>query len=347
MALTGYHHAHPTRSHRARIAKRRRAYARKRLKQQRKQKQLAQDLAAWQDLAARRRALAQAAAERGESWESQAAAQGLPIDEQAFALHRRCAALIADQGLRRGVPAWTRKVSIEPISGWHAYEQAAQMPKGSALRAVVSDSLSFPLTAAHAAHIAGVTADAHGRLSLLVLGPEVGSELSGRSKWAELLDGHGLGATELCVCFCGPRVPTSLDGAERRVRIPSGVLRFAFLRGVWHDPRVQARVPLVHSAPQLALAFNSGLADYAAGWLPTMRALFWQRGIPLACTSYHAPEAELDARTLAVSMRVPLHRMKCGPNPFASRLPHLDELAPGLTYTANAFLTVCLPPAAS
>jgi hypothetical protein len=150
------------------------------------------------------------------------------------------------------------------------------------------------------------TADAHGRLSLLVLGPEVGSELSGRSKWAELLDGHGLGATELCVCFCGPRVPTSLDGAERRVLIPSGVLRFAFLRGVWHDPRVQARVPLVHSAPQLALAFNSGLADYAAGWLPTMRALFWQRGIPLACTSYHAPEAELDARTLAVSMRVPL-----------------------------------------
>ena len=223
----------------------------------------------------------------------------------------------------------------------------SEMPRGRAMRAIASDALSFPLTVAHAAHLAGVTADATGRLSLLILGPERGAELSGRSKWAELLDGHGLGAREVCACFVGPRVPASLDGRCTLQRTSAGTLRFAFLRGVWHDAAVRARAPATHRAPQLALAFNSGLAEHAPGWLPTLRQLYWGSALPLACTSYHAPEAELDARTLAVRLRVPPERMECGPNPFASRLPHLDELFPGRTYTANAFLTVChhgLPP---
>ena len=74
-----------------------------------------------------------------------------------------------------------------------------------------------------------------------------------------------------------------------------------------------------------------------------MRELYWRRSLPLACTSYHQPEAELDARTLAVLMGVPPERMRCGPNPFASQLPHLDQLFPGRTYSANSFLTLCLP----
>ena len=52
-------------------------------------------------------------------------------------------------------------------------------------------------------------------------------------------------------------------------------------------------------------------------------------------------QAELDARTLHVRLRVPLGTMHNEPNPFASRMPHLDELTPGQTYCANAFLTVC------
>lgn len=35
--------------------------------------------------------------------------------------------------------------------------------------------------------------------------------------------------------------------------------------------------------------------------------------------------------------------MQCLPNPFASELPHLDELFVGKTYAANAFLTVAVP----
>ena len=58
----------------------------------------------------------------------------------------------------------------------------------------------------------------------------------------------------------------------------------------------------------------------------------------------HQHEAELDARTCAVRLRVPAGRMHCAPNPFASRLPHLDEVFPGRTYAANSFVTVAVPP---
>ena len=65
-------------------------------------------------------------------------------------------------------------------------------------------------------------------------------------------------------------------------------------------------------------------------------------GVPLAFTSYHQPEAELDARTLAVRLLrcKGQRKMKCMPNPFASRLPHLDYLFVGQVYVANAFLSV-------
>ena len=52
-------------------------------------------------------------------------------------------------------------------------------------------------------------------------------------------------------------------------------------------------------APHLALALNSGLYDLHRSWTPTLAALLAAR-VPLALTSYHAQEAELDARTLKV-----------------------------------------------
>ena len=80
------------------------------------------------------------------------------------------------------------------------------------LRTVASDSLSFPLTAAHACRLAGVRADRSGHLSLLILGAEA-SELSCVEKWSELLHGSfGLSATTLYLLFVGPRVPKRLDG---------------------------------------------------------------------------------------------------------------------------------------
>ena len=303
-------------------------------------RELADDLRKWINASATRRQLAAVAAERGESVEAQAAALGLPFDKRMHARHRDCAQYIAKGGLRRGVPPWMRESHVGPVGSWREYELASGMPGGATQRAVISDSLSFPLTAAHALRLAGVSA-IDGRLSLLVLGPEIGAELSGRLKWGELLgEAHGLGARELWVCFCGPLVPRALDGVTRRLRTRTGDLHFAFFRGMWHDAHVRLHT---HPAPQIALAFNSGLAEHAQGWLPTLRRLFWARRVPLALTSYHAAEAELDARTLVVRLGLPARVMTCMPNPFASRLPHLDEVMPGQPYYANGFLSVCVP----
>ena len=155
-----------------------------------------------------------------------------------------------------------------------------------------------------------------------------------------MLGALGLGATEVSVAFVGPRVPRALDGKTTSKRSAHGKLRFTYLRGLWHE--AATRLPAADS-PDLALAFNSGLADYAASWLPTLRHLYWECGVPIAFTSYHKPEAELDVRTLAVRLGVRASHLHCEANPYASALPHLDELFPGRTYTANAFLNVALP----
>ena len=64
-------------------------------------------------------------------------------------------------------------------------------------------------------------------------------------------------------------------------------------------------------------------------------------GVPLACSSYHAQEAELDARSLGARLGAKLLGGP-QPNPFASELPHLDETFPGRSYAANSFLTLCV-----
>ena len=61
--------------------------------------------------------------------------------------------------------------------------------------------------------------------------------------------------------------------------------------------------------------------------------------MPLALTSYHAQEAELDARTLKARLGARLV-VSAQPNPFASRLPHLDEAFPGRAFAANSFITL-------
>ena len=282
--------------------RRRKREAHRRAAQQQQRAELASDLSAWKALGDQRRSLAAAAEQRGQSWAERAEAEGLPIDEVGSRANRRCAQFIAARGLKRGVSPWRRDVGVGPVQTWVEYCREAAVPNDATLRRIVSDSLSFPLTAAFAARLVGVTASAQaGRLSLLVLGAEVGSELGGLSKWTELLGAHGLGARELHVCFVGPRVPSSLDGTTQTLSSADGVASFAFLRGAWHEPDVQARVPPAHALPQMALAFNSGLAEHAAGWIPTLRDVLHKRRVPLACTSYHSPEAELDARTLVVS----------------------------------------------
>lgn len=334
-------------------------------------KELDSDLKEWRQLCAQRQQLAKAASERGQSWEEQAAAQKLEIDKRGFARHQKCMDYIQKKNLQRGVSPWLRKRALggldqPPPETWQAYADAAGVPTSTAARAVISESLSFPLTAAHAARLAGITADpSTGCLSLLVLGAEFGAELSGLEKWAELTgDGHGLGEVRtLHILFCGPEVPAKLDGETRHFETATGcTLTCAFVRGAWHRRMADVLAPDSGLLPaeddasdgdggvanlglaQLALCFNSGLAEHAAEWLPSLRDLFWRRRVPLACTSYHQAEAELDARTLAVRLRVPASQMECMPNPCASELPHLDQLFPGRVYTANAFLSVALPP---
>ncbi|KAL1507692.1 hypothetical protein AB1Y20_007305 [Prymnesium parvum] len=290
------------------------------------------DLAAWVDLCAQRRALARRDALRSLRWEDQAAEQRLPVDRRSLALHRRCRAFIRAHRLRRGD-------YIHPSGGGPASPRgwaAAALPAARAHRAVATDALSFPLSAALA--LARLGAARRAPLTLLVLGAEPGAELRGRGKWLELLR---CGAREARVLFVGPRVPRRLDGtAERRVDGAGRRVELSFARGAYHDARLRARVD-AFGAAQLAVAFNSGLAEHVADWARSLCRLL-RAGTPLALTSYHLPEAQLDARTLRWRFGC---RLLCAaaPNPYASELPHLDELFPGRTYRANAFLTVAKP----
>lgn len=129
---------------------------------------LERDVSAWEGLCGQRRALAEAAAARGESWEQQAHAQGLPISRAALVLHRRCARAIHTHGCEQGVaigldPMLRAMVSLrrskgefrtaEAYSGW---SDVPGLPTAPGLRAIATDALSFPLTAAWLADQAGL-----------------------------------------------------------------------------------------------------------------------------------------------------------------------------------------------
>lgn len=251
--------------------------------------ELKQDLIEWLSIGAQRSELAEAAAARGETWEQQAKLQHLEIDSRAYALNLKCYEYIQKHNLQRGVTPWLREAPLsKPANNWREYAEAAGVPRGGAVRSVISESLSFPLTAAFAARLSGVQADPNsGLLSLLVLGAEMGAELSGLEKWAELLgDSHGLGhVRSLHVLFCGPRVPTKLDGETRSFRNDRDeLLTCAFVRGPWHercadilaessgllpseDDAIDAELGQANiGLPQLCLAFNSGLAEHAGQW---------------------------------------------------------------------------------
>ena len=309
------------------------------------------DHAEWSALCEQRRQLAEACAARGLSWEAQAEEQGLPVERAALQLHQRCQRLIKAHALRRGVPLWQPSAPYgdgaqhAPLAGWDAWVEATSMPVSleglgriaprdwPALRALVTDALSPPLTAAHALRLLRAHGHEHGRttthgkgagpskpsrLSVLVLGAE-GFELGGRSKWLELCRAFP-SARRVVVVFVGPGVPASLHGKTRTVRTTGvgsgggggvggsggdsggggGVgglqrLRLRFVRGVYHEALRNGELPTEARAPQLALALNSGLADFYSSWGPTLSALLAAR-VPLACTSYHAQEAELDVR---------------------------------------------------
>jgi hypothetical protein len=270
-------------------------------------------------------------------WKQQALTQGLPIDRKGHALHVRCARYIQRRQLRRGEPIWQSKPvdddSAAHLTSWESFARVAHLPVEASQRAVITDALSFPLTAALALKLVGIGSC---ELSVLILGAEE-AELAGLTKWFELL--HALGSKSARLLFVGPLVPRKLDATSERILGPEGrVLHVHHARGHFHDVSVQARVPSEHMAPQLALACNSGLAEHVRDWAPTLRALIGF-GIPFACTSYHAPEADLDARTLHFRFGCRL-RWAARPNPFASQLPHLDETFPGRVYMANSFLTV-------
>ncbi len=317
------------------------------------------ELGQWLELCRQRRALASEMDSRGVGWEEQARSQGLPVDEAAAETNRLCCELIAREGYQRGVVppgAWARDAAaaVGPCGTWEEFGEASGMPSEPSLRAVLTDALSFPLTAALAARLAGVRASADGTLTLLLLGAEAGAELGGREAqiWAELVGGHGLGVSLLRLLFAGPKVPKRLAGRCSRVELGGGAMEIRYVRGLWHDAMHEALgggggggggagARSGEWRVDLALAFNSGLAEFAASWVPTWRAVM-RESAAIAITSYHEIEAELDAKTLVYRAGADRRRLvACAtPNPFSSQLPHLDELFPGRTYAANAFLSV-------
>lgn len=72
----------------------------------RERRQLASDLQKWLALGTQRAGLAEAAEQRGQSWEAQARAQGLAIDHESVAVHAECGSYIASHHLRRGNTPW-------------------------------------------------------------------------------------------------------------------------------------------------------------------------------------------------------------------------------------------------
>jgi len=313
------------------------------------------DMAGWTALCAQRRELAAASEARGLSWAEQAEEQGLPVDAAALRLHERCAGLISRHELRPGVPPWQPAAPYASPASWDAFADATGMPGGSegapwrlgegrlavarrdgpALRAVLTDALSPPLTAVHALRLAGWgCASGVSELRLLVLGAEGGAELSGAAKWLELLRALP-GVKRAYVFFVGPEVPKRLHRTRRTLRLGGAFCKLCFVRGTFHEAEA---LPRRARAPHLALALNSGLYDLHRSWTPTLAALLAAR-VPLALTSYHAQEAELDARTLQARLGARLV-VSAQPNPFASQLPHLDEAFPGRAFTANSFITL-------
>jgi hypothetical protein len=126
--------------------------------------------------------------------------------------------------------------------------------------------------------------------------------------------------------------------------------------------------------PDVAIAFNSGVADYRNEWGPTMETVV-RAGIPLATTSYHTREALFDKRTITLCFGGELLPASPGgsssasvsgdgsesgsgdvsgdvsgdgsgsgsypqENPWRSLLPHPDPLFPGEVYHSNSYLSV-------
>ena len=111
--------------------------------------------------------------------------------------------------------------------------------------------------------------------------------------------------------------------------------------------------------PDVAIAFNSGVADYRNEWGPTMETVV-RAGIPLATTSYHTREALFDKRTITLCFGGEALPGSPGgssasasgsgdgsgdgsypqENPWRSLLPHPDPLFPGEVYHSNSYLSV-------
>ena len=195
---------------------------------------LKRDLADWLNLSHQRRELAEQSEAAGLTWVAQAERQGLPIDGRGLKLHMRCAAFIAKHKVRRGVATWhSDGLNCADVpDSWDDFAASRRVPRGVARRAVISDALSFPLTAALALRVANVVDERSvpAELSLLVLGAEAGAELGGWSKWFELL--WVTGSTDATLTFVGPRVPKALDGTRRVLTETGGRrLRLLFVRG--------------------------------------------------------------------------------------------------------------------
>ena len=102
-----------------------------------------------------------------------------------------------------------------------------------------------------------------------------------------------------------------------------GTLRFCFLRGAWHKPPAGWVAAARVAAARARL--NSGLAEHADDWLPTHGRSILIR----TCHRVHFVPPARRSSTRAPSIDAGAAGHANEPHPFASRMPHLDELTPG------------------
>lgn len=282
------------------------------------------------------------------------------MDCHELQLFAGCKDIIDEEELEKGVPQWLPYSDLaesffsQPSRGWSSYAELRQMPEFSPpFMALVTDALSAPLTLVHALgqfseqpptqdclHAALLLKEAlnGGVLRIHLLGAEWEAEGAGEDKWMEVL--HLLPSVQgLELTLVGPALPEESHGASSELHVLLGdekegrpySLRF------WRGNYEAFMLETDYSAPHLAVAFHSGLADFREDWRPALSPLV-ARGVPLLFTHYHQHEAEFDLRTLKLHFNARVLEGH-GANPYQSLLP-IPDVFEGRVYYCNHFMTL-------
>jgi hypothetical protein len=209
--------------------------------------------------------------------------------------------------------------------------------------AVLTENLSFPLTVLFSLHkLYNLGQNYHMFIQALPEIPQLGKTLTihvlGAQEITELM--MSVKYREITSCLPGvDSLEIFMIGPQVRDMTRNDMLGkflgITCVNGLYHD--VFHKIPENHRIPQLAIAFNCGVADTPNTWIPTIQFLTKQR-IRASFTSYCDSEGQKDAKIIGQYAQVVY-----GPivNPFSSKKALRDIGVPfgGVFYT-NHIITL-------